>query len=221
MTCASKNTAYWQLLPGRGILCSLELWVCEWNFPAVHKNPQTASRVHLWILEKSESPGKNEKAISLLCSRLPVTKSSFVLTLSGVNGREAISVHISNRCVHLQPTWFAVFTCVLCVQGFAWSTRPWLSIRAVTFAIAVTLYPAREMLLCHSKAQGTKIIDKRSLVSLPLYQLILGRYSRPLGWLTRNTPRRWLVQRACDSWHHPLFHQGHGGLTGVCFMWWM
>lgn len=169
MTCTSKNTAYWQLLPGRGILCSLEPWVCEWNFPAVHKNPQTASRAHLWTLEKSENPGKNEKAISLLCDRLPVTKPSFAFTLSGVNGREANSVRISNRCVQRPPTWFAGYTCALWVQGFAWSTRPWLSIRGVTFAIAVALDPAQEMLLCHSKAQDIKIIDKRSLWFLSLY----------------------------------------------------
>ena len=162
MTCASKNTAYWQLLPGRGILCSLEPWVCEWNFPAVHKNPQTASRAHLWTLEKSESPEKNEKAISLLCSRLPVTKSSFVLTLSGVNGREVISVQFLTGVPTSSPRGW-LFSHVL----FACKVLPGQHGRDSAYVVSLLqlllVYPAREMLLCHAKAQGIKIIDKRSL----------------------------------------------------------
>lgn len=43
------------MLSGRGILCSLEPLVCEWNFPAVHKNTRTTSRAHLWTLKKKKT----------------------------------------------------------------------------------------------------------------------------------------------------------------------
>lgn len=151
MTCASKNTAYWQLLSGRGILCSLEPLVCEWNFPAVHKNTQTTSRAHLWTSEKSES---RKQPISVIRADWP----SLNTPLSWHYEDQIVG---KSLCANFHPTWSAssphgllLLHVFFCVQGFALSTWIWLKKCGVIFSVIFIHDLAWERLLC--QFQGTR-----------------------------------------------------------------
>lgn len=116
VTCASKNTAYWQLLSGRSILCSLEPLACEWNFPAVHKNTGTTSRVHLRSLEKLEVGDISQQCLLAIWSEW-LSLNACCLDIIRIHCREDCVTFSSNK-VATQPTQIIVFTHVLLCTRF-------------------------------------------------------------------------------------------------------
>lgn len=115
----SKNTAYWRLFSGRGILCSLEPLVCEWNFPAVHKNTQTASRAYLRTLEESEGEASTGK----LCYLGRGTHSS--VWADGYTGCYRVTSFQQTRSASC-PRGLLFLHMFFCGRGFTWSVWMWL-----------------------------------------------------------------------------------------------
>lgn len=111
VTYASKNTAYWQVLSGRSILCSLEPLACEWNFPAVHKNTGSTSSKHLRSLGKREGVGDiSQQCIMVLWSEW-LSLNACCLDIIRLNCREDCVTFPIQSCHHPAYSDYCFYTC--------------------------------------------------------------------------------------------------------------
>lgn len=153
VTWASKNTAYWQLLSGRSILCSLEPLACEWNFPAVHKNTGTTSRAHLRSLEKLEVGDISRQHISAIWSEW-LSLNACCPGVIRINCREDCVWHFHQIQLLLSPFRLLFLHMFFCVQGFAMSTWIWLRKCGGTLTVIFHTPPGLGKVAC--KCQGTR-----------------------------------------------------------------